>query len=52
MSSLHFLWSVSYFGNKTKEETFRRLKEKKNISGDEEIEQAWEKLSDYGLLES
>lgn len=50
LSSLHFLWNISYFTPKTKEDTFRRLKAKKQIKDDNELEKLWQTLTTNSLL--
>jgi uncharacterized protein YwgA len=52
LSSLHFLWSISHFQNKSKEEVFRKLKAKKQIFTDDDLENAWKYLVAYGLINS
>jgi uncharacterized protein YwgA len=52
LSSLHFLWKITHFQNKSKEEVFRKLKARKQIANDEDLEIAWRYLVDFGLIES
>jgi hypothetical protein len=50
MSSLHFLWCVSYFKTKPKEEILRKVHEKKDWVTPDDLEKSWELLNKHGLL--
>jgi uncharacterized protein YwgA len=52
LSSLHFLWNISYFMPKSKEEIFRRLKERKRIQDDSDLKEAWTYLVSNSLIKS
>lgn len=51
LSSLHFLWNVSHFTPKSKDDVFKRLKERKQIQDDTDLENAWNYLVSYSLIE-
>jgi uncharacterized protein YwgA len=50
LSSLHFLYNISHFTPKSKKEIFRRLKERKSIQDDADLEKAWTLLSSNSLI--
>jgi uncharacterized protein YwgA len=50
LSSLHYLWCVSYFQTKTKEEVFRRVRERKPLVTFRDLEEAWALLTRFGLM--
>ncbi len=50
LSSLHFLSDISYFRPKSKEEIFRRLRLRKQIEDDADLEEAWDFLVSHSLI--
>lgn len=49
LSSLHFLWKISYSKTKSEEEIFEKFKKTKNIQDDTDLKSAWQLLVDYEL---
>lgn len=49
LSSLHFLWKISYSKNKPAEDIFEKLKKMKHIQDDTDLKPVWQLIVDYGL---